>query len=260
MKTEGAVRIVVCGAGGKMGRRIIEIARLSGEFEVVGGVEAKDYKGEPPPCEIVDDLSRVVERCQVVIEFTSPEASAMHAKICGRIGKPMVIGTTGLGSLEMKEIETAGKSSPIFVSPNMSWGVKILTEASRMLAAKLGDGYDIEIVEKHHREKKDSPSGTALGIAEVICEAKGWSFPDVLKHGREGKVGARPASELGIHAVRGGTIVGEHEIIFAGKGERITVCHKVESRDCFAAGALKAAKFIIGRRPGRYTMRDMEQA
>ena len=189
---------------------------------------------------------------EVLVEFTTPEATTQHLSY----GKPHVIGTTGLSGEQHAKLEEAAKSVPIILAPNMSVGVNLLREVVRDLSAKLGAEYDIEVVEAHHRNKKDAPSGTALLLARAAAEGRGQDLDEVAVYGREG-VSPRQEGEIGIHALRGGAVVGEHRLIFYSEGEEVEVVHRALSRRTFADGAMRAAKFAAGAEPGLYSMRDV---
>ena len=252
-------RVAIVGAAGRMGRELCRAALETEGIELAGGTEASGspalgadlgelcgagkmgvYATEDPP-----------EDAEVLIEFTTPEATIEHLSY----RKPVVVGTTGLSEELRTEVEKAAKSVPIVLAPNMSVGVNLLREVVRDLSAKLA-GYDIEVVETHHRNKKDAPSGTALLLARAAAEGRGQSLGEVAVYGREG-VSPRREGEIGVHALRGGAVVGEHRLIFYGLGEEVEVVHRALSRRTFADGALRAAKFLAGAKPGLYSMRDV---
>jgi 4-hydroxy-tetrahydrodipicolinate reductase len=259
-------RIVVCGALGRMGRRIVDLASADPEVEVVGGVEhpdcipspdlgealgREDLKGKP----LTSSIEEVVENCDVVVEFSGNTTAAVaHTKIASMEGKASVIGTTGFSEGELKEIEECSKYAPVLVSPNMSLGVNLLFRLVEMAGKVLRDrGFDVEVVEIHHRFKKDAPSGTALRIARILKEVLGL---ERITYGREGLC-PREEGEMGVMALRGGDVVGDHTVLFLGSGERLELTHRATSRDTFARGALEAAKWIKGREPGLYSMFDV---
>ena len=253
-------RIAVVSAAGRMGREVCRAALEDASFELVGGVV------EPGAEELGADLGELCgwgragvtatdvppEDAQALSEFTTPEATVGHLAY----GKPVVIGTTGLTEEQRAEIERAAQNIPIVLAPNMSVGVNLLREVVRELSGKLGDDYDIEIVEAHHRNKVDAPSGTALLLARAAAEGRGRDLGEVAVYGREGR-SPREEGEIGIHAVRGGAVVGEHHLIFYGLGEEVEVIHRALSRRTFAAGALRAAKFVSTAKPGLYGMKDV---
>lgn len=242
MKT--AVRVLLLGAKGRMGQAITAAAGGT-KVEVVAGVD------------LGDDLRTHLGGCDVVIDFSHPSATGDLCRDCGEAGKPAVIGTTGHAQAERGLIETLAKAVPVVLSPNFSIGVNTLFWLTRKTAEMLGDTFDLEVTEMHHRLKKDAPSGTAKKLVEILCEARGLDYAGNVRHGREGLVGERPANEIGVHSIRGGDVVGDHTVIFAGTGERLELRHKAASRETFAAGALRAAQWIIGKPPGLYSMEDV---
>jgi 4-hydroxy-tetrahydrodipicolinate reductase len=245
-----------------MGRELCQAALETDEIELVGGTEKSGAH------ELGADLGELCgagklgiaateappEEAEVLIEFSSPEATIEHLSY----NKPVVIGTTGLGKEQRAKIEEAAQSVPIVLAPNMSVGVNLLREVVRELSAKLS-GYDVELVEAHHRNKKDAPSGTALLLARAAAEGRGQDLEEVAVYGREG-VAPRTEGEIGIHALRGGAVVGEHRLIFYSEGEEVEVVHRALSRRTFADGAMRAAKFAAAAKPGLYSMRDVLEA
>jgi 4-hydroxy-tetrahydrodipicolinate reductase len=202
------------------------------------------------------DRRKVFQKADVLVDFSFPSATARHATLAEELKKPMVIGTTGLNPAETDSIRKAAVHIPIVWAPNMSLGVNLLFAMVKKAAGILGD-YDIEIIETHHRHKKDSPSGTALRLAETAAAARGLKLDDIAAHGRQGLVGERPAAQIGIHAVRAGDVVGDHTILFATDGELLELTHRATSRDCLAMGALRAAAWVAGRKPGLCSMLDV---
>lgn len=243
-------RIIVCGALGKMGSRIIRLAQADSELEVAGGVEAKDNTL------YTKDISSVLPSGDVVIDFTAPAATLEHLALCKKARKAIVIGTTGFSVEEIKNIKEASVHVPVVFSPNMSVGVNLLFILAKETAKALSN-YDIEIVELHHNQKKDAPSGTAAKLSEIIADSLGRKIEDVGIYGRKGVTGARTKEEIGVMAVRAGDIVGEHTVYFAGPGERIELTHRAHSRDTFAAGAIVAAKWVVRQKPGLYDMQHV---
>ncbi|HSK99239.1 MAG TPA: 4-hydroxy-tetrahydrodipicolinate reductase [Rubrobacteraceae bacterium] len=253
-------RIAVVGAAGRMGREVCRAALETEGFDLAGGVV------EPGASDLGADLGELCgwgrtgilateappEDAEALIEFTTPEATVEHLSY----GRPSVIGTTGLSNERLAHVERAANVSPIVLAPNMSVGVNLLHEVVRELSEKLGPLYDIEIVESHHRNKVDAPSGTALFLARAAAEGRGQDLGEVAVHGREGHA-PRKESEIGIHALRGGAVVGEHRVIFYGAGEEVEVAHRALSRRTFADGALRAARFVAGAAPGLYSMNDV---
>jgi 4-hydroxy-tetrahydrodipicolinate reductase len=253
-------RTAVVGAAGRMGREVVRATLEDASFDLVGGVVER----EAP--ELGADLGELCgygragvaatagppEDADVLVEFTTPDASVEHLAY----GKPAVIGTTGLSEEQLALVEEAAKSVPIVLAPNMSVGVASLREVVRELSERLGASYDIEIIESHHRNKVDAPSGTALLLARAAAEGRKRDLDEVAVYGREGRA-PRQEGEIGIHALRGGAVVGEHRVIFYSEGEEVEVTHRAVSRRTFAAGALRAARFVAGAEPGLYSMRDV---
>ncbi|HNS32053.1 MAG TPA: 4-hydroxy-tetrahydrodipicolinate reductase [bacterium] len=251
--------IVVCGAGGKMGRLIIELAEKSPDLRVRAGIEkneklAKDISSRG--IEVYADLADIVTSGDVVIDFTQPDATESFIEICTRKKVAAVVGTTGLNKTQHEKIEKAAEFIPLFFAPNMSFGVNLFFEIIRFASSIMKD-YETEVSEIHHHFKKDAPSGTAKKIAEIICEASDRKFAEVVKYGRQGMCGSRTSGEIGIHSLRLGDIVGEHYVYFGGKGEIMEFSHRCYNRESFASGALKAAKFLRDKNPGLYNMQDM---
>ena len=252
-------RVAVIGAAGRMGRELCRAAIETEGIELAGGTV------EPGAPELGSDLGELCgsgkigvtvtedppESAGVLIEFTTPEATVEHLSY----GRPHVIGTTGLSEDQLSKVERAAQSVPIVLAPNMSVGVNLLRDIVRELSAKLGEGYDIEVVEAHHRNKKDAPSGTALFLARAAAEGRERDLDEVAVYGREG-LSPRREGEIGIHALRGGAVVGEHRLVFYSGGEEIEVTHRALSRRTFAEGALRAARFAADARPGLYSMAD----
>ena len=251
-----------------MGRRIAACCGDDPGVEVVGGLEAAgnpligqglaeiEGAGTSSAC-IVADPKVAADAADVVIDFSFHEATINNLAAIAEMKKALVIGTTGFSKDELDRIRACSEQIPILTAPNMSLGVNLLFKLAGQVAAALGAGYDIEIVEAHHNQKQDAPSGTAKRIAENIAAALNRDLDRVAVHGREGIVGARKPQEIGVHAVRGGDIVGDHTILYAGPGERIELKHQAHSRDTFARGAITAAKFVAKQKPGLYGMDDV---
>ena len=260
-----ACSIVISGALGRMGQAILTLAGSDGQFEVVGALEDETRveeatallsKGDKP-LRVASTLAELrATHGSILIEFSTPEATMAHVEQADQNGLKMVIGTTGLSDTDMQRISDASRDTAILVSSNMSVGVNMLAGLVASAAAALAD-FDIEIVEMHHTKKKDAPSGTALTLAESAARARSQSLGEVIRHGRQGFVGERPAGEIGIHALRGGDVVGEHTVVFAGPGERLELTHRAHNRSIFAAGALRAARFLAQKQNGLYWMRDV---
>ncbi len=253
-------RVTIIGAAGRMGRELCRAALETDGIELAGGTV------EPGAPELGSDLGELCgasaagvsatedppEEAGVLIEFTTPDATTEHLSY----GKPHVIGTTGLSGEQRDRVAEASRSAPIVLAPNMSVGVNLLRDLVHELSAKLGEDYDLEVVEAHHRNKKDAPSGTALLLARAAAEGRGRDLDEVAVYGREG-VAPREEGEIGIHALRGGAVVGEHRLIFYSGGEEIEVAHRALSRRTFAEGALRAARFVANAQPGLYSMADV---
>jgi 4-hydroxy-tetrahydrodipicolinate reductase len=205
----------------------------------------------------VDDLAKALHGADAVIDFTSHEASARHADACAGAGVPLVIGSTGFTPEAKAKVAAAARRIPVVLSPNMSVGVNVLFELVRRAAEVLGDAYDVEIVELHHKKKRDAPSGTAVRLAEVAAEALRRDPKDALAFARHGILGERPPWQIGVQTLRGGDAVGEHTVFFCGEGERLELTHRATSRDQFAQGAVRAARWIVGRPPGLHDMADV---
>ena len=255
--------IVVMGAAGRMGSTIARLVHEDSSLVLAGQVEHPERLSllfAPECCRNSNDLDAVLAAIPgaVVIDFTSPESSIATAKASVRHGASHVIGTTGFTREQQRELATLAQETPLFWSPNMSVGVSVLAKILPQLVKMLGESYDLEMVEIHHNKKKDSPSGTALRLAEGMVEARGWDLKDVACYHREGIVGERPQKEMGLQTLRGGDVVGIHTAYFLGPGERIEVTHHAHSRENFAQGSLRAAKWLATQNPGKlYSMDDM---
>jgi len=254
-------RIIVTGISGRMGSRIADLIRQSGGLTLAGATEAPGSFAVgtllPEGHQVVDDLSKNIEHGDVIIDFSSPKATLRHAEIAVKYDKPLVVGTTGFSMEERAKLLALLEKIPSVFSSNMSIGMNVMFQAAAQIAAKLGEDYDIEIFEAHHRLKKDAPSGTALTLAEEIAKAVNRDLGKVAKYERYGQIGERKPKEIGIQTIRGGDIVGDHTVYFAGSGERIELTHRATSRDNFARGAILAAKWVSGKSAGIYTMADV---
>ena len=253
-------RVAIIGAAGRMGRELCRAAIETPGIELAGGTV------EPGAPELGSDLGELCgsgtagvkatedppDSAEVLIEFTTPEATIEHLSY----GKPHVIGTTGLSEDQVSKVEKAAQTVPIVLAPNMSVGVNLLRDVVREISARLGETYDIEVVEAHHRNKKDAPSGTALFLARAAAEGRNRNLDEIAVYGREG-FSPRREGEIGIHALRGGAVVGEHKLIFYSGGEEIEITHRALSRRTFADGALRAARFAANAQPGMYSMVDV---
>jgi 4-hydroxy-tetrahydrodipicolinate reductase len=262
------VQLVVGGAAGRMGTRIVALARDRPELHVVAALEAPGHGslgadagqiaqvggiGVP----ITSDSAVAITAGRVLVEFSIPEASLEHLRLVAASGAAAVIGTTGFSAAQRAEIETLGRRAAIMQAPNMSVAVTLAFKLLPIMARALGDDYDVEITEIHHRFKKDAPSGTAVRMAELVAEALGRDLDKVGVYGRQGLPGERPSKEIGVMSLRSGDVVGEHTVSFGSLGERLELTHRAHSRDTFARGALRAARWVAGRPPGLYSMADV---
>ncbi len=264
------INLIVNGAAGRMGRAIIALATEDADLQIVGAIEVKNHAllgkdagtnagVSPLDLLITSDLKSVIAQADVVIDFSERRSTLNCVEVAREAGKALVIGTTGLSDEDMARIKSAAQDIPIVLSPNMSVGVNLLFKIAEETASKL-KGYDVEIFEIHHNKKKDAPSGTARRLAQAVAQATGRDLSRDAVYGRQGIVGERKPEEIGILAARAGDIVGEHTVIFAGPGERVELTHRAHSRNTFASGALRAAKFAAGAAPGFYTMADVLEA
>lgn len=262
------INITVIGAAGKMGSRIITLSRDYEDINLIGAVERKGHHGigedigsiigiGKTGIKLTDNIKEAAEKTDVCIDFSSPESTSRNLKTLSDRSVPMVIGTTGLTKEVTEEIKLYARKAPCVLAPNMSIGVNLLLKVLSDIAAVLGNDYDIEIIEAHHRLKKDAPSGTAIKMAQVIAGSLNRNLEDVAVYARKGLIGERTKNEIGIQAIRAGDIVGEHTVLFGGHGERIEITHKASSRDTFARGALKAALWVSKQRAGFYDMQDV---
>jgi 4-hydroxy-tetrahydrodipicolinate reductase len=262
------VKIAVCGAAGRMGGRIIvavneaEGVELTGALERPGhpmlGQDAGMLAGTGPlGVKVTDDINAVVEGCDVMIDFTTPKVSLKNLEVCGLKKKAIVIGSTGFTPEERALAKELAKDIPVVLAPNMSVGVNVCFKVLADIARILGDDFDVEIVEAHHRLKKDAPSGTAVRMGEVVAEALGRDYRQVANCHREGITGERTREEIGMQTIRGGDIVGEHTVYFIGQGERIELTHRAHTRDMFSRGSVRAAKWVVAQQPGLYDMQDV---
>ena len=262
-----AHRIAIAGASGRMGRMLIEAIRESDDCTLAGaldqasspaiGSDASAFLGFASGVAITADLAAGISPARVLIDFTRPEGTLKHLEACREHGVNMVIGTTGFTVAQKAEIEAASREIAIVMAPNMSVGVNVTMKLLEMAARALSTGYDIEVIEAHHRHKVDAPSGTALKMGEVLAEALGRSLDDCAVYSREGETGARDPSTIGFATIRGGDIVGDHTVLFAGIGERIEITHKSSSRATYAQGGLRAVRFLAGRPTGLFDMFDV---
>ena len=262
------IKVAVVGVCGRMGMSIASLAGMDEDIELVGATEVPGHvsigrdlgdlvEGAGPGVSVSDSIEVAARAADVIIDFTVPEATLAHAEYSVRNEKSMVIGTTGFTSEQREKLLRLLNRIPCVLSPNMSVGVNVLFEISRQVASHLGESYDAEIFETHHRGKADSPSGTAIALAEAVAAGLGSELKDVARYERHGRIGARKRGEIGIQTLRGGDVVGDHTVMFLGDGERVELTHKATSRENFSSGALRAAKWIPGKSPGVYAMRDV---
>jgi 4-hydroxy-tetrahydrodipicolinate reductase len=258
-------KLVIVGAAGRMGRRIISLNIDAGWFDIIAAVETKGHPDIGKDAGLVASTGPINVKldsvyptgADVAIDFSQPAAADKTIDYCLKVGTSLVLGTTGLTEKQREKIKTASAKIPVIYGTNMSVGMNVLFSLAGSLASMLGDEYDTEIVEQHHRFKKDAPSGSAMTLAENICKATGKKFPDCLVHGRNGKDALRAKGTIGMHAVRAGDVVGVHTVIFSTLGETVTLNHTAHSRDTFALGALRAARWLVGKKPGFYSMADV---
>jgi 4-hydroxy-tetrahydrodipicolinate reductase len=262
-----AMKIAVAGASGRMGRMLVEAivadpdAQLAGALDIAGapciGTDAAAFLGTPAGVAIESDLAKGLAGSAFLIDFTRPEGTLKHLEYCAAHGIKMIIGTTGFDEAGKAAIAAAAKKTAIVFAPNMSVGVNVTMKLLELAAKSFSHGYDIEIIEAHHRHKVDAPSGTALKMGEVIADALGRDLTKVGVFAREGVTGERDPSSIGFATIRGGDIVGDHTVLFAGIGERIEITHKSSSRVTYAHGSLRAARFLRDRDTGLYDMQDV---
>jgi len=263
------IRLAVAGAAGRMGRAILRLASQDKVFRIVGGLENPDNAligndiseilglGEPLGAKIVHNANHLLEEADVLIDFTHPSAASKNLMAAVKNKTGYVLGTTGLSKEFLRSLKAAARRIPIVQSPNMSIGVNLLFKLAEMAGKALDESYDIEISEIHHRLKKDAPSGTAMKLVEILADARKKHLDKDVVYGRKGETGVRPKGKIGVLALRGGDVVGDHTVFFLAEGERIELSHRASSRDAFAQGALRAAKFVAKRKPGLYHMRQV---
>lgn len=261
------MKIAVAGASGRMGRMLIEAIRnapdaeLAGALDVAGapglGADASGFLGQDSGVLITDNLEQGLANADYLIDFTRPEGTLKHMQYCAAHGIKMIVGTTGFDDAGKAAIAAAAEKTAVVFAPNMSVGVNVTMKLLELAAKSFAEGYDIEIIEAHHRHKVDAPSGTALQMGEVVARALGRDLKEVGVFAREGVTGERDPSSIGFATIRGGDIVGDHTVLFAGIGERIEISHKSSSRVTYAHGSLRAARFLAGRDSGLYDMQDV---
>ena len=264
------VGIVIAGAAGRMGRMLVGLASSNPSLRVLAALEAPEHP------QLGVDAGRIaggaelgvplaasvsgVPAGSVLIDFTAPDPTLEHVRVAAAHGWGAIVGTTGFRPEQEREIDLLGERIPLLRAANMSVGVTVLLDVAKEVAHRLGGSFDIEIAETHHRLKKDAPSGTALALGRAVAAGRGVVLQEHAVYGRDGLVGERPDGEIGVMALRGGDVVGDHTVFFFGTGERIELTHRAQSREAFAAGALRAAAWIAGRPPGLYEMRDVLSA
>ncbi|MRR50549.1 MAG: 4-hydroxy-tetrahydrodipicolinate reductase [Rhodocyclaceae bacterium] len=261
------MRFAIVGSGGRMGRNLIEAVLKASDAELVAALElpgspflgkdAGELVGSPCGVAVTDDLDVALAKATCLIDFTRPEGTFVHMEACRRRGVHMVIGTTGFSTEQKLLIQDAARDIPIVFAPNMAVGVNVVFKLLETASRILNEGYDVEIIEAHHRHKVDAPSGTALRMGEVVAQGLGLNLDECAVYGREGHTGERPASQIGFATVRGGDIVGDHTVLFAGTGERVEITHKAASRMPYALGSLRAARFLKGKLKGLFDMQDV---
>lgn len=260
-------KVVIAGASGRMGRALIEGVQQNAELALFGaldradspfiGQDAGQFLGQQLNVPIAADIAATIKGAGALIDFTRPEGTLAHLDACVAAGVSMVVGTTGLSAEQKQRLEQGARRIPIMFAPNMSVGVNVLLRLLEVAAQALGDDFDVEVIEAHHRHKVDAPSGTALRMGEVLARTLRRDLQEVAVYGREGVTGERNARTIGFATIRGGDIVGDHTALFAGIGERIEITHKASSRTTFAQGALRAALWLRGKAPGLYDMQDV---
>ena len=262
------IKIAVMGAAGRMGKTLIEAitqaegVKLSAATVLpdssLVGADAGELAGVGKlGISLVDNLAQVADDFDVLIDFTSPETTMQNLDFCVAHGKKIVIGTTGLNEEQKQHLAACAEKTAVMFAPNMSVGVNVCFKVLDIIARTLGDDYDVEVIETHHRHKVDSPSGTALRLGEVVADALGRDLKECAVYGREGQIGARTRKEIGFETIRAGDVVGDHTVLFATEGERIEITHKASSRMTFAKGAVRAAAWLVGKETGQFDMQDV---
>lgn len=259
------LKLIVNGAAGRMGKRILAIAIDSGNFDIFAAADAQNHSDLGKDAGLLAGIYELGVKltdtfpvgADVMIDFTLPIAADATIEYCVKNKVALVMGTTGLSAEQIKKVDAAAKTIPVIQTTNFSVGMNLLFKIVGQVAAALGPDYDIEITEAHHRFKKDSPSGSALSLAESIAKSADMDYPACLVHGREGRDCLREKGTIGMHAIRAGDIVGQHSVIYGTLGETITISHNAHSRDTFALGAVRAAKWLADKKPGKYSMADV---
>ncbi|MBN2754062.1 MAG: 4-hydroxy-tetrahydrodipicolinate reductase [Candidatus Goldbacteria bacterium] len=254
------IRIGISGAAGRMGKSVAAVISRGKDFKIAALVERKGHElvgKEVEGVKVTDDLESVVNDIDVYIDFSVPQASLEALEILSSAGKAHVLATTGFTKEELLKIDEAAKKIPVVFASNYSVGVNVMWKVLDQVTRIMKDDYDIDIVESHHRHKKDAPSGTAVTCAQVIMDAKGLDYDENVIYGRDGRDNERPRNQLGVFAVRGGGVIGEHTVMYMSDEDKLEIKHTIFSRDALAAGAVKAAKFINGKKAGLYSMKDV---
>lgn len=261
------IRFAIAGSSGRMGRTLIEAVLATEDAQLSAaldhpessflGRDAGELIGAPCGVPVSADVDAALAQSDCLIDFTRPEGTLMHLAACRRQQAALIIGTTGFNAEQKAQIESASKEIPIVFAPNMAVGVNAVFKLLDVAARILNEGYDVEVIEAHHRHKVDAPSGTALRMGEVVAAALGRNLEECAVYGREGHTGERPATQIGFATIRGGDVVGDHTVLFAGTGERIEITHKSASRMSYALGSLRAARFLRGKTSGLYDMQDV---
>lgn len=262
------MKIGIIGVAGRMGRTLIREVMESESCQLAGGIARKnsEYTGkdlgalineENIGITVTDDVNKLIEQSDVIIDFTSPSSTMKYAEIASNSEKAHIIGTTGLSEDDLSKLKKLANNTVIVQAPNMSVGVNLLLDLVEQTAEKLDDSYDIEIVEMHHKNKVDAPSGTALALGKAASDGRGVALADVAEYTREGQTGTRKKGNIGFATLRGGDVVGDHTVIFAAEGERLEITHKASDRKIFARGAIRAALWTKGKKPGFYSMKDV---
>jgi 4-hydroxy-tetrahydrodipicolinate reductase len=260
--------VAMCGASGRMGRAIVPLLDAAPDLRLSGALAAPGDPGLGRDAGLLagtgelgviltDDAARALEGAEVAIDFSLPAASLVHARLCRAGARAIVIGTTGHSPAEVEELRDISGAIPVLMAPNMSLGVNLMFRLAEIAARALGEEYDAEVWEAHHRHKVDAPSGTALGLGRAVARGRGVELEDVAVFERHGAVGPRKAGSIGFSVVRGGDIVGDHRLVFAGPGEQLEIAHHAQDRSGFARGAVAAARWVLGRPPGLYGMADV---
>lgn len=257
--------LIINGAAGRMGKRIVALAYESKQFDIVGAADYAEHPDLGKDAGLLAGIDSInvnltanfPDSADVMIDFSLPQAADKAIDFCAKNSVSLVMGTTGLSDDQLQKLKNASAKIAIVQATNMSLGMNLLFATVGKVAKTLGEKYDIEIVEAHHRFKKDAPSGTALSLAEAVCKETGRDYPSSLVHGRAGKEATRKDGTIGMHAIRGGDIVGEHSVIYSTLGETITISHSAHTRDTFVRGAIRAAEWIAGQKPGLYDMQDV---